>query len=557
MTKKIFKSTVLVSAMILILGSAFVLGVLYQYFGKQLNGELEKEASYLAYGVEQNGVEYLENLKQKDARVTYMDASGTVLYDSQADASSMENHSDRREFQEALENGYGYAERMSKTLSEKTVYYALKLTDGTVLRVAGTQSSVLALMFQLVPPILCIAVIMLILAGIAAARMSAKIVEPINALDLDHPEENQIYEEVGPLLSRIHKQNRQIQTQLETARRNQEEFQIITENMQEGLLVIDAYTMILSGNSSVWRMFQVREPKIGESVYSLDRNEDFRKVIEEVLQGQHGSAMLHLDGEYVQLIANPVFRDTKVAGAVLLLVNETEKVERENLRREFSANVSHELKTPLTSISGFAEIIQDGLVQEEDIRKFAGRIYREAQRLIQLVEDTIKISQLDEGENPYEWEKVDAYAVVKNVCGNLREIAAKKNVHLFIDGEKLVFRTVRPILEEVIYNLCDNGIKYNREDGTVSIHLRELEDNVEIRVKDNGIGIPREDCSRVFERFYRVDKSHSKAIGGTGLGLSIVKHGVTFLGGTIKMLSEEGRGTEITMTFPKERKTSI
>lgn len=557
MTKKIFKSTVLVSAMILILGSTFVLGILYQYFGKQLNGELEKEASYLAYGVEQNGVGYLEQLKQKDARITYLDASGTVLYDSQADASSMENHSDRKEFQEALKNGSGYAERMSKTLSEKTVYYALKLTDGTVLRVAGTQSSVLALMLQLVPPVLCVAVIMLILAGIAAARMSARIVEPINALDLDHPEENQIYEEVGPLLSRIHKQNRQIQTQLETARRNQEEFQIITENMQEGLLVIDAYTIILSGNSSVWRMFQVREPKTGESVYSLDRNEDFRKVIEEVLRGQHGSAMLHLDGEYVQLIANPVFRDTKVAGAVLLLVNETEKVERENLRREFSANVSHELKTPLTSISGFAEIIQNGMVQDEDIAKFAGRIYREAQRLIQLVEDTIKISQLDEGENPYEWEKVDAYAVVKNVCSNLKEIAAKKNVHLFIDGEKLVFCTVRPILEEVIYNLCDNGIKYNREDGTVSIHLRELEDSVEIQVKDNGIGIPREDCNRVFERFYRVDKSHSKAIGGTGLGLSIVKHGVTFLGGTIKMLSEEGKGTEITMTFPKERKTDL
>jgi len=344
--------------------------------------------------------------------------------------------------------------------------------------------------------------------------------------------------------------------QLETARRNQEEFQIITENMQEGLLVIDAYTMILSGNSSVWRMFQLREPKIGDSVYSLDRNEDFRKVIEDVLKGQHGSAMLQLDGEYVQLIANPVSRDDRVVGAVLLLVNETEKVERENLRREFSANVSHELKTPLTSISGFAEIIQDGIVQGEDVQKFAGRIYREAQRLIQLVEDTIKISQLDEGENPYEWEKVDAYAVVKNVCGNLRDIAAKKNVHLFIDGEKLNFCTVRPILEEVVYNLCDNGIKYNREDGTVSIHLQELKDSVEIRVKDNGIGIPREDCSRVFERFYRVDKSHSKAIGGTGLGLSIVKHGVTFLGGTLKMFSEEGKGTEITMTFPKERKSN-
>ena len=554
MTKKIFKSTVLVSAMILILGSALVMGILYRYFGKQLDGELEKEASYLAYGVEQSGVNYLEHLKQKDARMTYIDASGNVLYDSQADISSMENHSDRKEFEEAVQKGHGYAERMSSTLSEKTVYYAQKLTDGTVLRVAVVHSSILALMLQLLPSVIGVAIVMLILAGIAAARISAKIVKPINTLDLDHPEDNQIYEEVGPLLSRIHKQNYQIQMQLETARRNQEEFQIITENMQEGLLVIDAYTMILSGNSSVWRMFQLREPKTGDSVYSLDRNEDFRKVVEDVLKGQHGSAMLQLDGEYVQLIANPVSRDDRVVGAVLLLVNETEKVERENLRREFSANVSHELKTPLTSISGFAEIIQDGMVQGEDVQKFAGRIYREAQRLIQLVEDTIKISQLDEGENPYEWEKVDVYAVVKNVCGNLRDIAAKKNVHLFIDGEKLIFCTVKPILEEVIYNLCDNGIKYNREDGTVSIHLQELKDSVEIRVKDNGIGIPREDCSRVFERFYRVDKSHSKAIGGTGLGLSIVKHGVTFLGGTLKMLSEEGKGTEITMIFPKERK---
>lgn len=555
MTKKIFKSTVLVSAMILILGSVLVMGILYRYFGKQLNGELEKEASYLAYGVEQSGVNYLEHLKQKDARITYIDASGNVLYDSQADISSMENHSDRKEFEEAVQKGHGYAERMSSTLSEKTVYYARKLTDGTVIRVAVVHSSILALMLQLLPSVIGVAIVMLILAGIAAARISAKIVKPINTLDLDHPEDNQIYEEVGPLLSRIHKQNCQIQMQLETARRNQEEFQIITENMQEGLLVIDAYTMILSGNSSVWRMFQLREPKIGDSVYSLDRNEDFRKVIEDVLKGQHGSAMLQLDGEYVQLIANPVSRDDRVIGAVLLLVNETEKVERENLRREFSDNVSHELKTPLTSISGFAEIIQDGIVQGEDVQKFAGRIYREAQRLIQLVEDTIKISQLDEGENPYEWEKVDAYAVVKNVCGNLRDIAAKRNVHLFIDGEKLIFCTVKPILEEVIYNLCDNGIKYNREDGTVSIHLQELKDSVEIRVKDNGIGIPREDCGRVFERFYRVDKSHSKAIGGTGLGLSIVKHGVTFLGGTLKMLSEEGKGTEIIMTFPKERKS--
>lgn len=554
MTKKIFKSTVIAAATILICGIALVMAALYQYFGKEINTELKKEASYLSYGVEAEGTQYLEQIRDNDARITYIAKDGTVLYDSQADASKMKNHSDRKEVQEAQKQGSGYAERTSDTLSEKTVYYALRLSDDSVLRVSSTQASVLALVFRLVPSLIVILIILLILAGVISSKMASRIVEPINRLDLDHPEENEGYEEIGPLLSKIHKQNRQISMQLENARRNQEEFTIITENMQEGLLVIDAYTMILSGNSSVWRMFQMKEPKTGQSVYSLDRNEDFRKVIEYALKGQHGSALLNLDGEFVQMIANPVFRESKVVGAVLLLMNETEKIERENLRREFSANVSHELKTPLTSISGFAEIIQDGFVKDEDIKKFAGRIYKEAQRLIQLVEDTIKVSQLDEEVNPYEWEQVDLYGVVKDVCNNLKGIAEKKNVHLFIDGKPLVFHTVRPILEEVIYNLCDNGIKYNREDGTVSIHFRDLGKQVELTVKDTGIGIPREDSNRVFERFYRVDKSHSKEIGGTGLGLSIVKHGVTFLGGTLNMISELGKGTEITMVFPKERK---
>ena len=554
MTKKIFRSTVVSAAVILVLGITLVMAALYQYLGKEIDSELEKEGEYLSYGVEADGVTYLEQIKNSDARITYIAQDGTVLYDSQADISKMKNHSDRKEFQEAQKHGNGYAERISDTLAEKTVYYEIRLSDDSVLRVSNTRASVLALVLRLVPSLIVILVILLILAGIISSRMAKKIVEPINQLDLDYPEENEGYEEIGPLLSKIHKQNRQISVQLENARRNQEEFAIITENMQEGLLVIDAYTMILSGNSSVWRMFQMKEPKTGQSVYSLDRNEDFRKVIEYALKGQHGSALLNLDGEFVQMIANPVFREERVVGAVLLLMNETEKIQRENLRREFSANVSHELKTPLTSISGFAEIIQDGFVKDEDIKKFAGRIYKEAQRLIQLVEDTIKVSQLDEDVNPYEWEQVDLYGVVKDVCNNLKGIAEKKNVHLFIDGKSLVFRTVRPILEEVIYNLCDNGIKYNKEDGTVSIHFRDLGEQVELSVKDTGIGIPREECNRVFERFYRVDKSHSKEIGGTGLGLSIVKHGVTFLGGTLNMLSEPGKGTEITMVFPKEKK---
>lgn len=553
-TKKIFKSNILVAAAVLIFGIACVMAILYQHFGKEINGELKKEASYLSYGVEQDGIDYLKQINEKDDRITYIAEDGTVLYDNMADAEAMENHSERKEVQEALKTGSGYAERTSETLSQKTIYYALRLPDHSVLRVSSTQFSVFVLLMELIPPIIGILIVMLIIAVIVSAHMANKIVEPINNLDLEHPEDNQIYDEVGPLLSKIYKQNRQIKNQLEAARRNQEEFGIITENMQEGLLVIDSYTMILSGNSSVWNMFQLKEAKIGDSVYSLNRNEDFRMLIEQVLKGQHGSVLLHLGNEAIQMIANPVTREHKVVGAVLLLMNETEKVEREQLRREFSANVSHELKTPLTSISGFAEIIQDGLVRAEDIKKFAGRIYDEAQRLITLVEDTIKVSQLDEGENPYEWEQLDAYTVVKDVCGRLKDIAAKKNVHLYIDGDKTMLCTVRPILDEIIYNLCDNGIKYNRDDGTVSIHLRDLGENVEIRVKDNGIGIPGEDQSRVFERFYRVDKSHSKAIGGTGLGLSIVKHGVTFLGGTLKMISEIGKGTEITMIFPKERK---
>lgn len=555
MTKKIFKSSILASVIVLIIGMACVLGVLYRHFGGQIINELKKEAEYLSYGVELKGKDYLENVNEQDSRITYIDDAGNVLYDSMADEEAMENHKDREEFQEAEETGVGQAERISDTLSERTLYYAVRLSDNSVLRVSSTQDSVLALTVQLIPPALGILAVLIILACFFASRIASRIVEPLNSLDLEHPEENMVYEEVAPLLSKIHKQNGQIRLQIEEARRNQEEFRIITENMQEGLLVIDAYTMILSGNSSVWKMFQVWEPKIGESVYSLDRTEDFRKVIEKVLKGEHGSALLHVDNEFIHLIANPVTRDGSIVGAVLVLMNETEKVQRESLRREFSANVSHELKTPLTSISGYAEIIQGGLVRDEDIRGFAGRIYKEAQRLIQLVEDTIKISQLDEGANPYEWEDVDVCQLAKEVCGNLKDVAYKKNVHLFIEGKEVYCRAVRPILEEVLYNLCDNGIKYNRDDGTVSIHIEEEEENVRIVVKDTGIGIPREDISRVFERFYRVDKSHSREIGGTGLGLSIVKHGVTFLGGTVDMISELGKGTEITVILPKSGKT--
>ncbi len=552
MTKKIFKSIMAVCTVVLVLGLAFVMGILYRYFGKQISTELEKEASYVAQGVELSGVEYLEKLKGKNSRITLIDKDGSVLYDNQAEASSMENHEDREEVVEAAATGKGEAVRMSETLSEKTIYYALRLEDGKILRVSSTQYSVLALVYQLIVPVLWILLLMIVLSGVFAFRLSKKVVEPVNNLDLEHPEENEIYEEVAPLLSRMYKQNKEIKNQIGTARRQQEEFSIITENMQEGLVVIDRYTMILSGNSSVWKLFHVNGPKNGESVYVLNRSEEFQSIIDKALDGKHNEAVLKVDGSDIHVIANPVMREEQVEGAVLLLVNITEKLEREKLRREFSANVSHELKTPLTSISGFAEIIQDGYVKEEDVRAFAGRIYKEAQRLITLVEDVLRISQLDEGEVPYEWTETDLYQTAKNVFGTLSEAAKKQDVHLYIEGDRVQLHTVPNILEEVLFNLCDNAIKYNKPGGSVCICLTENEESVCISVKDNGVGIPKEDQSRVFERFYRVDKSHSKEIGGTGLGLSIVKHGVSFLGGEVELESTPGQGTEITISFPKE-----
>ena len=554
MTKKIFKSIMFVCALVLAVGLVAVMGILYSNFDGQMRKELSKEAAYLTYGVEQQGVDYLKNIKDKSARITYIDQDGIVLFDNEADVSEMKNHSDRTEFQKAEKYGAGESSRYSDTLSEKTIYYALRLKDGTVLRVSGTQDSVLALVENLIFPLCGLLCLMLILSGIMASAISKRIVKPINELDLESPEENRIYEELSPLLSKIHRQNREIQNQLELAKQQQEEFSLITENMQEGLIVIDKYTMILSANSSAWNLFHMDRVRQGESVYCLDREEEFRHAIEQVLSGEHTELVLKLNGSDIQLIANPVIRDKKTEGAVVLLVNVTEKLERESLRREFSANVSHELKTPLTSISGFAEIMQGGLVKCEDIPQFAGRIYKESQRLLQLVEDVIQISQLDEEKTSYTWEPVDVYQVCKNAFESLKEKAKRLNVHLYICGEYMKMEAVRTLLEEAVYNVCDNAIKYNRNDGSVSVFLTQTAQEIQIVVKDTGVGIPKEDQDRVFERFYRVDKSHSKEIGGTGLGLSIVKHAVGALKGSVILRSEEGNGTEICMKFPKVHK---
>ena len=551
MSKKIFKYIMLVSSLITVLGLAFVVGILYHYFQGQLMSELKKEAVYISRGVESAGTDYLQQLNDEDSRITYVDESGKVIYDNEANVESMDNHGHRKEIREAEINGEGADERMSSTLSEKTMYYAVRLENGNVLRVSSNQASVWMLLLQLLPPFVAVLILMLLLSGVFASRLSGKVVEPLNGLDLEHPEENDAYDEVQPLLSKIGRQSRQIRLQLEAARRQQKEFSIITENMQEGLLVIDRYTMVLSVNSSVGKLLKVKEIKTGESVYLLNRSEEFRDVVGQVLEGKHENKILRLDGSDIQVIANPVTRENKTEGAVILLVDVTEKVEREQLRREFSANVSHELKTPLTSISGFAEIMQDGFVKDEDVKVFAGRIYKEAQRLIRLVGDVIRISRLDEGGLPYQWEKLDLYSLTHDIFSTLHEAAEKQEVHMYMEGGSTVLDTVPTIMEEVLYNVCDNAVKYNRRGGEVFVRLKDGEDAVRVNVRDTGIGIPKEDQERIFERFYRVDKSHSKEIGGTGLGLSIVKHGVKTLNGRLWLNSEPGQGTEIIMEFPK------
>lgn len=541
----------LVSSLITVLGLAFVVGILYHYFQGQLMSELKKEAVYISRGVESAGTDYLQQLNDENSRITYVDESGKVIYDNEANVESMDNHGHRKEIREAEINGEGADERMSSTLSEKTMYYAVRLENGNVLRVSSNQASVWMLLLQLFPPFVAVLILMLLLSGVFASRLSGKVVKPLNELDLENPEENDAYDEVQPLLSKIGRQSRQIRLQLEAARRQQKEFSIITENMQEGLLVIDRYTMVLSVNSSVGRLLKVKEVKTGESVYLLNRSEEFRDVVCQVLDGKHEDKVLRLDGSDIQVIANPVTRENKTEGAVILLVDVTEKVEREQLRREFSANVSHELKTPLTSISGFAEIMQDGFVKDEDVKVFAGRIYKEAQRLIRLVGDVIRISRLDEGGLPYQWEKLDLYSLTHDIFSTLHEAAEKQEVHMYMEGGSTVLDTVPMIMEEVLYNVCDNAVKYNHRGGEVFVRLKDEGDAVRVNVRDTGIGIPKEDQERIFERFYRVDKSHSREIGGTGLGLSIVKHGVKTLNGRLWLNSEPGQGTEIIMEFPK------
>ena len=550
MTKRILKSILVVSVAVLVMSTTLTMGILYRYFGKQIGKELRREAAYLAIAVEKEGMEAFESLPPEAERVTYIAEDGSVLFDSEADEDSMENHGQREEIKEASEKGSGTAVRTSDTLSKKTLYYALRLKDNSILRVSSEQYNVPGIVGGMIQPVLIMLVIMAVLSYMIASRLSRNIVNPINALDLEHPEENQIYDEIAPLLTKINRQQKSLQKEISDAKRQQEEFSMITENMEEGFVVIDSHTEILSNNSSALNLLGAEPEKGRRSVLALNRSEDFQNAVERVLAGQHVLANMDLAGTSCQVTANPVYHENQVTGAVLLIQDVTERMRGEQMRREFTANVSHELKTPLTSISGFAEIIQDGYVKPEDTKKFAGRIFKEAQRLITLVNDVIKISQLDEGKIQFEKETVDLYEETREIFKHLEPKAEEAGVHMYLYGPHIKVNTVKTILEEILTNLCDNGVKYNKPGGSLTVTLSQDGEATQVVVEDTGIGIAPEDKNRIFERFYRVDKSHSKAIGGTGLGLSIVKHGSLFLGAKMKVESSLGEGSRFILTLP-------
>ena len=544
MTSKIFRSTVLVAVIVLLCSLGVVMGVLYNHFTDVQVQQLKNELSLAVTGTEQYGNAFLENVEADRFRVTWIDTDGTVLFDTQVDQTTMENHADREEILEAFETGRGSAVRNSTTLTEQTYYEAQRLQDGTVLRISTNQESAWALMMDMLWPVVLVAVLAIGLSALLARRMAKNIVEPLNKLDLEQPLKNDVYEEISPLLHRIHRQHRQIAEQIDQLNRKANEFQQITSHMQEGLVLLDSEGTIISINPAAKALFEAEDDCVGKNFLTIDRTSSMRNAVNDALDKGRGYAKLSRNGRNYQFDLSRIESDSAVIGAVVLAFDITERLNAEQMRREFSANVSHELKTPLQGIIGSAELLESGMVKREDEVRFVGHIKKEASRLVSLIQDIIRLSQLDEGvELPKE--KVDMLEVAEDVKAILETSAAEKQVTVHIAGKGFCVEGVRRMLHEVVYNLCDNAIKYNVPGGSVTIRA----DDNRLIVSDTGIGISAEHKDRIFERFYRVDKSHSKASGGTGLGLSIAKHAVAYHKAEITLESTPGKGTAITIQF--------
>lgn len=549
MTKRIFRATLLVGVAVLIASLTLVMGALYSYFGRVQESQLRDELSLAAVGVEQNGMDYLKKLESDQYRITWLCADGAVLYDTRADAESMENHAQRQEVQQALATGEGESSRYSDTLLQKTVYYAKRLPDGTVLRLSAIRVTTGVLVLNMLQPILLVLAVALILSGVLASRLARRITEPLNRLDLEHPLENDTYEELAPLLRRMEHQRRQIDRQMDELRRRSEEFEQITGSMSEGLVLLDEAGVILSINPAARRLLDAAENCVGQDLLTVDRDVALSDALRQAAEQGHSEFRGQRNGREYQFDVTRIQSEGRTAGTVLLVFDVTERAFAERNRREFTANVSHELKTPLQGIIGSAELLENGLVKQEDVPRFIGHIRSEAQRLVTLIGDIIRLSQLDEGE-PMPAEPVELLALAREAAESLQSAAAARNVTITVEGEPVELTGVRRLLYEIVFNLCDNAIKYNTDGGRVQVTVTKENETAAVTVRDTGIGIPPDQQDRVFERFYRVDKSHSKASGGTGLGLSIVKHAVQYHHGAIHLQSEVGKGTEIRVTFP-------
>lgn len=549
MTKKIFQSILLVAGCVLLASLLIIMGFLYDYFGGVEENQLRDELSLAAAAVEDGGTDYLSRLTADRYRLTWIAADGSVLYDTKTNAESLENHASRAEVSQALATGTGESTRYSSTLMEKTMYYAQRLDDGTVLRISISRATVGMIAVGMIQPLLIVLIVALILSGLLARRLSRRIVDPLNSLDLEHPLDNDAYEELSPLLKRIHRQHVEIQTQLRELREKTDEFTQITGSMREGLVLLDEHGSILSINAAAQALFGADAQCVGRDFLTIERSHEISAAIQAAAADGHSEVRAERAGRVYQFDISRITSDGKFLGTVILAFDITEQEFAERNRREFTANVSHELKTPLQGIIGSAELIENGMVKPEDLPRFVGHIHAEAARLVTLIDDIIRLSQLDEGD-AMPTEPVDLLAVSQEAAENLHDAAAARDVMVSVTGQPAVLPGVRRLIYEIVYNLCDNAIKYNRDGGRVDVTVAADAGGSSITVADTGIGIAPEHQARVFERFYRVDKSHSKASGGTGLGLSIVKHAVQYHHGRIELESTPGTGTTIRVVFP-------
>ena len=549
MTKKIFKSILIVAGTVLLASIVIIMGCLYEYFSNIQKDKLADELDIAASAVELYGTDYLKTISSDRYRITWIQADGKVIYDTRAGADSMENHADRQEVKQALAEGEGSSSRYSDTFMEKTSYYARLLDDGSVLRVSTTYATAGLLVLGMLQPILVVLIAALVLSGILARRISNRIVEPMNSIDLDRPLENDTYEELSPLLNRINQQHREIEMQMRYLKQKTDEFTQITESMKEGLILLDNKGNVLSINEAAQNILETDSGCIGQNFLSIERSRSINHAIAKAFEDGHSEEYAEYAGREYQIDISRIESDGDIVGAVLLAFDITEQQNAQRNRREFTANVSHELKTPLQGIIGSAELIENGMVKPEDMPRFTGHIRKEASRLVTLIEDILRLSQLDEGRQMPS-EQVDLFELADEVRSVLEGACEAKHINMKLMGEHVCIDGVKRLLYEIIYNLCDNAVKYNNEGGIADIDISSDEKNAYITVRDSGIGIPQDQRERVFERFYRVDKSHSKESGGTGLGLSIVKHAVSYHNGTITLTSEPGKGTEIRVSIP-------